>query len=180
MKKLIMIALFSLFSTLSYADTFYNKKNGVWNVVGVVNEGELNPSCYSLTTWRDGSEFRLIFDLADGELYILVINNQWNIVDDPGKYNLRLNVFINNTIVGDGGVFELLSKNTIRLRGMPNQFIELFSHGTKLQFIMPGSIPNMEVNLKGSSQAVDFMIECLNMYKAGNYKTKPKGRGLEL
>jgi hypothetical protein len=180
MKKLIMIALFSLFSTLSYADTFYNKRNGVWNVVGVVNEGELNPSCYALTTWKDGSEFRLIFDLADGELYILMINNQWNITDEPGRYNLRLNVILPNTVFGDNGVFELLNKNTIRLRGMPIKFVDIFSQGTKLQFVMPGNIPNVMVDLKGSSQAIDFLSECVNVYKSSTPKTKPKSRGLEL
>jgi hypothetical protein len=111
---------------------------------------------------------------------MLIVNNQWNIIDPPGNYNLRLNLFINNNVLGDNLTFELLNKNTIRIRAMPIKFIDMFAQANKMQIVMPGSISNVIVNLSKSSQAVDFMTQCVDTYKSTKKRVTTPSKRLDL
>lgn len=172
MKKIIFIFSFLLISsfisttTFAQSDHFYEERNKNWIVLGVEKRGKLNPVCSANYVWRDGSEFRFFKDLVDGEVYMLLINNQWNIVDDVNKiYKMRIVFYYGSRTDSSIIEYELISNNTIRMRNLNSTFIQLFEESHKMNFIMPGDISNATISLNGSRQALDMMVECMNQFK---------------
>lgn len=156
-----------LFTSAAFAQmTFYETKIRDWIVFGKPQQEQLNPSCNGQRNYQDGSFFSLIKDLADGELYILFHNVSWNITDNPGNYQMRINFYKGNSVSGLTATYELLNKNTFRIRSIdPSKFLPLFMDFSRMVFIMPGSIPNAEVRLDGSTGVVAAMSDCVGQYK---------------
>lgn len=177
--KIVYAVLASLFFTTTALaqQLFFSAPNlrGNWQVVGDSGDSTLNPVCKLIMTWQDGSSFELIKDLADGELYILMVNNSWSINDPPNtRANARLNFQSGNTISGGPATFELLNKNTIRFRGLfADRFLPDFVSSNKLIIIMPGTVPNAEVNLEGTRNGVDVLSNCVRRYVPNINPTKP-------
>ena len=177
--KIVYTLLASLmFSTAALAEqVFFSAPNlrGNWQVVGSSGDSTLNPTCKLIMLWQDGSSFELIKDLADGELYILMVNNSWSINDPPNtRANARLNFQSGNTISGGSATFELLNKNTIRFRGLfADRFLPDFVSSNKLIIIMPGTVPNAEVNLEGTRNGVNVLSNCVRTYVPKINPTKP-------
>jgi hypothetical protein len=173
MKKFISVTLAAmLFTSSAFAagKQFYNVdvRPGPYYVKGVtadVDGGNGNPACYAEINWRDGSQFQLIRDLADGELYIFLRNNNWNIGDKSGNtYRLRMN-FINRSgnIAGLNFEYYLVNKNTIVIRNIKkDQFLPLFANNVKALFVMPGNIENAEIDLTGSSRSLEEISKCID------------------
>jgi hypothetical protein len=155
------------FASAAFAQmTFYQSTIRDWSIMGKPRENQLNPSCSAEVKYQDGSFFTLLKDLADGELYILFRNVQWNISDDPGNYQMRINFYNGNRVVSLDAVYELLNKNTLRIRGInPERFLPLFVDFSRMLFIMPGNIQNAQVSLTGTSAVVAAMSECMRQYK---------------
>lgn len=177
--KIVYVLLASLlFTTTALAQqVFFSASNlrGNWQVVGNNGNETLHPVCKLVMIWQDGSSFELIKDLADDELYILMVNNSWSINDSPNtRANARLNFQSGNTISGGSATFELLNKNTIRFRGLlADRFLPDFVSAQKLIIVMPGSVPNAEVNLTGTSNGIDVLSNCIRTYVPSNRATKP-------
>lgn len=177
--KIVYTLLASLmFSTAALAEqVFFSAPNlrGNWQVIGTSGDQTLNPVCKLIMTWQDGSSFELIKDLADGELYILMVNNSWSINDSPNTLaKARLNFYTGNTISGGLATFELLNKNTIRFRGLfADRFLPDFVSAQKLIIIMPGTISNAEVNLEGTRNGIDVLSNCVRTYVPKINQTKP-------
>lgn len=180
MKKIILTLSIILLSTTVYAaDLFYNKNINGWFIGGNNKNKELNASCFMEKRWNDGSSFMFIKDLEDGEVYVMMNNNQWIISDNPGNYNMRVNFhYSNGRINGGNAVYELLNKNTIRIRGIKSEsFMNDFVSASKMIFIMPGTINNVIISLENSSLGVDNLIDCVKVYKS---KGNSKGTRLDL
>ena len=181
MKKYVcafLAAMFMTSSALAASQQFFNVdvRPGPYYVYGVTADAEKNdnPACYAEINWRDGSRFQLIRDLADGELYIFLRNNVWNISDAPGNYQMRANFHRNNTIAGLNFQYRLINKNTIVIRNIrKDQFIPLFAGNQKMLFVMPGSIQNAEIDLTGSSNALAEISKCVEA--ARNVDLYPEG-----
>ena len=178
MKILYTLLASLLFSTAALAEqVFFSAPNlrGNWQVIGTSGDQTLNPACKLIMTWRDGSSFELIKDLADGELYILLINNTWSINDPPNTLaKARLNFYTGNTISGGPATFELLNKNTIRFRGLvADRFLPDFVSAQKLVIVMPGTVSNAEVNLEGTRNGIDVLSNCVRTYVPSNRTVKP-------
>lgn len=185
MKKYIAVTLSTMLfmsSAIAGQQRFYSVdvRPGPFFVYGVTanKENNENPTCYAEITWRDGSRFQLIRDLADGELYIYFKNNTWNISDAPGVFQLRANFEGNNTVSGLNFQYELLNKNTIVIRNIrKDHFLPLFSGSNKMTLVMPGSIQNAEVSLTGSSKSLAEISKCIeasssiNLYPDGPNNT---------
>lgn len=170
LKKIMSLFVVSmLMITPSFAQNyiaFYKNESRHWIVEGVPKRDQLNPICRATTSWNDGSEFNFIIDLVDGELYILFINNSWDIGDPVNKfYNFRMNVHSGNNIRGFNGEYELLSKNTIRVRNIDKKFVDYFADADEFRFIMPGSINNAKINLTGSGHATAQLSQCVKSFK---------------
>lgn len=175
--KLAITYLFSCamlisISTTSYAESlFFKGQNNGWEVNGIHQREKLNPVCRADKNYNDGSQFSLIKDLADNELYIVLVNNSWNITDPPGQYSARINFHSGNRVSGAQMTYELLNKNTIRVRNIvQNRFVPDFMNYSKMVVIMPGTIPNAEINLSGSSNMISLMAQCTRVYVPGNNK----------
>ena len=165
--KYIVTLFVSLFLTTSvFADSlfFRDQRNG-WDVFGFHQRDKLNPVCRADKNYNDGSQFSVVKDLADSELYIVFHNSSWNITDQPGLYSARLNFHSGRRISGFQMTYELLNKNTIRIRHLvANNFIPDFVNFSKLDVIMPGSIPNATINLTGTSNLISLMSQCIRVY----------------
>lgn len=180
MKKLLTLFTITAMTTSAMAQGFFFEKSiPGWIIVGKPKQNELNAVCILEKGWRDGSMFSIFKDLNDGELYIVVTNNGWEIQDNPGQYNMRINFhYSNGAVNGSGAVYELLNKNTIRIRGIKaDMFLRDFVNGKVMKFIMPGSINNIEVPLDNSTAGIDVMIDCIKSFK--NIK-EYKGKSLDL
>ena len=172
MKKFVSVTLAAtLFSSSAFAASqqFFNVdvRPGPYYVFGVTANVEKNenPACYAEINWRDGSRFQLIRDLADGELYIFMRNNVWNISDAPGNYRMRMNFHNRNgQISGLNFEYRLINKNTIVIRNIiKEQFLPLFSNNTRAVFVMPGSIQNAEIDLTGSTRTLSEISNCVDV-----------------
>lgn len=173
MKKFLsLIFLIFFMITPSFAQnytTFFVNQSKNWFIQGIPKRDKLNPICRASYFWNDGSEFNLIVDLSDGELYILFINNAWQINDNINNiYNFRINAHTGNTIKGFNAEYELLSKNTIRIRDINVKFMDVFAESNELRFIMPGNILNAVISLDGSREAVNQINNCIRLYKQNN------------
>jgi hypothetical protein len=182
MKKYVsfIAAMLMTSSALAASQTFYNVdvRPGPYYVYGVTADSEKNdnPACYAEVTWRDGSKFQLIRDLADGELYIFFRNATWNISDPAGNYRLRMNFHNRNGQVnGLNFEYRLINKNTIVIRNIiKEQFLPLFASNSKSILVMPGSIQNAEFDLTGSTNALAEISKCVDA--ARNVDLYPEGQ----
>ena len=159
---------FALMTSSTFAgESFYRAdiSPGPFLVFGSKATPEINqnPMCYAEVLWRDGSRFQVIRDLADAELYIFFQNNQWNIRDKPGEYKLRANFEKNGIVSGLNFEYQLVNKNSIVIRGiMKDKFLPAFMNNNKMHFVMPGTIQNVEVDLTGSSRAINEISKCID------------------
>ena len=183
MRKFISVTLAAmLFSSSAFAanETFFREdvRPGPYYVYGVTFDPEKNsnPACYAEVTWRDGSKFQLIRDLADGELYIFMQNMTWNISDPAGVYRLRANFSRGSQISGINFEYNLVNKNTIVIRNIDkDRFLPLFTGNQKMTFVMPGSIQNAELDLTGSSRTLGEVSRCVDVSRGVDLY--PQGRG---
>jgi len=167
MKKLftIVVAIFFM-ATTSFASSefFYRNTSGQWSVYGHPGRDDLNPACIAQTNCSDGSTLMIIQDLADGELYIHLTQNQWNIEGPyPTNSELELNFYKNNRIyLSVGSRFSLTGSNTIVIRGIDHdKFLGPFTESERMVFVIPGNVPNLTVGLRGVRNAFDFTTQCL-------------------
>lgn len=168
MKFRAAIASLALFTSTAFAGEPFFKvdvRPGPYYVHGVKADTETNsnPACYAEVTWRDGSKFQLIRDLADGELYIFFQNMTWNISDAPGVYRLRANFHRNGSVNGLNFEYNLVNKNTIVIRNIKkDMFLPLFTGNQKMLFVMPGTIQNAELDLTGSTRTLNEISNCVD------------------
>lgn len=182
MKKIMsyILAVIMFTNTAIAAESFFSVdvQPGPYYVYGVKADKDKkeNPACYAEVNWRDGSKIQFIRDLADGELYIYFQNVSWNILDAPGKYILRANFhYSNGDVRGLNYHYDLINKNTIVIRNMiKEEFVKLFTSGNRLVFVMPGSIKNAEVDLTGSTKALQEISNCID--KASGIDLYPDGQ----
>lgn len=165
----VVISMF-LTTTEAYSNTqapFFQSNDMGWNVIGLHKRGELNPSCRGDKNYNDGSQFSLVKDLHDEELYNVMHNVSWEISDPPKNYSgLRINFHQGSNIFGLNGNYELLNKNTIRVRNILHKdFISEIVRSSKLMFIMPGSIQNISIDLNGSSNMIQQLYQCIRSYR---------------
>ena len=184
MKKFIIaLSVMAITTSVMAEELFYRNTINGWYVLGNRQDKNLNASCYMEKVWNDGSSFMFVKDLVDGEVYIMLRNNQWEIADKPGNYSMRINFhYTNGTVSGGWATYELLNKNTMRIRGITaNKFLRDFVGANKMVFVMPGTINNVEVSLQNSSVGVDLMFECIAISKTNTQtKTQTKSKALDL
>lgn len=149
-------------------ETFFSVdvQPGPFMVYGVkgTKDPRNNPACYAEVKWRDGSVFQFTRDLHDGEVYIYIRNNSWSINDQPGLYDLRVNFWGNGGLLrGLNFQYTLVNKNTIVIRNIKKDLVlPLFAEASKMEFIMPGTIQNAQLDLIGSTRALNEIGNCVD------------------
>lgn len=174
MKKFIGAVLSTMLfvsSATAASQQFYSVdvRPGPYYVYGVTANvaANENPACYAEVNWRDGSRLQIIRDLADGELYIFLRNNTWNIIDPPGVYQLRANFHRNGSVNGINFAYNLINKNTIVIRNIKKEvFLPLFTDNQRMVLVMPGAISNAEVDLTGSTRTLNEISKCIEAAKS--------------
>jgi len=162
----IIMTLFSASATLA-EENFYSKStSGDWYVFGTVGDDTLHPACYATVEWQDGSKIQVIKDLKDGEFYIWIKNNTWNIQDEiDSYYDAEINFTNSRGVVNLKAEYLLINKNTIAIRDVIiDNFIDPFMIATEMEIIMPGTIQNAYVTLNGSREAVAKIVECIEIF----------------
>jgi hypothetical protein len=165
MKSIFFGAALVLSALPANADYFYQSEVGNWMVFGEDPASELNPACVISYEWQDGSEFQLIFDLYERELFIWFRNLEWDIIDPEGFYSLNMvAVGRNNNVVSGVLDYYLLNKNTIDIPDIePGTFLDAFARMNELRFVMPGNIQNAYLDLDGSRAATMEFFDCINL-----------------
>jgi len=165
MKSIIFGAALALTALPANAEYFYQSDVGNWTVFGEAPEIELNPACVISHVWQDGSEFQLIYDLYERELFIWFRNLEWDIADVEGYYTLDMVVVGSGNGVVSGRLdYYLVNKNTINVPGIePGTLMEAFAGMNELRFIMPGNIQNAYLDLQGSRAASMEFFDCINL-----------------
>jgi len=165
MKSIFFVAALALTTLPANAEYFYQSDVGNWTVFGEAPENELNPACVISYVWQDGSEFQLIYDLYERELFIWFRNLEWDIADAEGYYTLDMVVVgSGNDLVSGRLDYYLVNKNTIDIPGIdPGPFMNAFAGMHELRFIMPGNIQNAYLGLEGSRAASMEFFDCINL-----------------
>lgn len=187
MKKIVMIIATLCICSSAYAiEFFFEKSVGYWTILGHPGNAErkLNPACITTTTWKDGSYLNIIQDLADGELFLEFKSSDWDITDADlnAEYELRINVYTRNKedVESWPTKFKFLSKNSINIRGLDYKtFLPAFMNYSKMVFIMPGTIPNGQIELQNSTKAIDLMGQCLDAAKIRKFESNTENGSIQ-
>lgn len=166
MKKLLLsIATMFMLVTPTLADNFYSSSSGQWAVFGHTGSEDLNPACVMRTSWNDGSRMYIIQDLADGELYIYFENMKWNITGPYNKeHEMEIKFFSGQSVKALKASFNLTTNNNIHIRGIKHDmFLDPFVIADRMEFIMPGNIPDATIGLIGTRDAVEYLKGCVRM-----------------
>lgn len=170
MSKIITIAamIFSLLIGTAYAEIFYeSKQSGLWTAVGII-EDEKNPKCLSFMEYEDGSSVEVVKDMKDSELYIIVVNKDWYITDEPGTIgNGQMRFIKGDNITATKDIeLVLVNENTIAIPNVYDDiFIPQFMENDSMRLIMPGTTSNISIPLTGTKNVVEKMIECFYAFK---------------
>ena len=166
MKQLFttVVAIFFMVTTsFAYDNFFYKNASGQWNIFGHSGNHTLNPSCVMQTSWKDGSNLLVIQDLFDGELYINFLNKKWNMQGPYNKkYELTLRFIKGKNTIDFNAEFILTNNDSIVIRDIKHKaFLDSFSTSDTMIFIVHGDTPDISVGLKGSSNILDSLKECM-------------------
>lgn len=150
---------------------------GGWLIMGQTAIKPYAPVCSINRSYSDGSLFSILYDLNDGEVYIILTNIGWNITDKEGEYKLRANFhWSDGKIKGGNAPYDLLNKNTIRMRQLNSVFMKDFMDAKELRLIMPGTVENITITLTGSRDASFKLGDCIDASKKVNLKPKDQSR----
>ena len=167
MKKIFLTAAI-LLSTLtpSFAgEQFFAWGAGQWDVKGFRGDATSSPHCGAVTTWDDGSYLTIIKNKNTGELWAAMVNNAWNIGDPAGKFSNYVSQF--NFISSSGRMtsgtiaYELVDNRTVYFHGLTDRFVIDWINYREWQIVMPGTIGNVRVGLKGTARVADAFVACI-------------------
>lgn len=166
MKKVILSAMAALVMTTgaAFADTtkFYAKESGQWTVEGI-KDGALT-YCAASTFWDNGSFFTF-YITSDKKANIIIHDSGWNITDPVGHfdgYTATFNFFGKYSPFQGTADYELQDAQTIVIPNVTVSFFEQWTKYDVLNIIMPGSVTKVDIGLKGTSDAVSFLGDCIN------------------
>lgn len=166
--SLSLVASASAAETIDSPLTFFQSPplTGGWVVYGKTAYGNAPPHCSTERTYKDGSRIAIFFDLDDGEVYAGFQNIAWQIGDVVNAfYEMRLNFhYADGKVQGRERPYELLNKNTIRLRHLDGEgFMQSFIDAKELRLIFPGTIENVTIPLNGTRDTRPKMLACVEL-----------------
>lgn len=143
---------------------FYSHETENWQITGDTGNSNTGPACSLIQYYRDGSSFGLYADIQSGDLFIILINNAWNIRGNRGD---RLDVdyyFYTPRTVYDSlfGYTVLFDYNSILIPDINGAtFLDPFYYATYMEIVMPGNIPAVTVSLIGTAEGLVYLNECV-------------------
>ena len=158
-------------SAMAAGPEFFSGSSGPWTIKGYKSADGKNPACAMQVDWADGSNWAIYKDLKDDEIYFIVQNVDWFFPESVHKKtgSARLNFYFGQEVIGAPIHFEVLGKDTIRMRNVEsNKFTPMFMKGTRMALIMPDNYQNIGTPLRGSSEAVMQTLQCIESAKRIN------------
>jgi hypothetical protein len=169
-RTLLAGALLAASTAPALAEQFYKQTYGKWTVLGYTQVNQLNPACHIGTGYPDGSHWSFIRDLADGEVYMVINNEDWSFAKRTVGKEFKANV----VYVGRRGArevvsfnFEILGPTAIRSRHIRTSVaLTPFIQFAEMHLLMPGRNPvNLSASLEGTSDALNALSECVDLSK---------------
>lgn len=173
MKFVLSLMLLIATSLPSVArDYFYSKNVNNWTIDGIHSSADHNDICVVAQNWQRRTFLNIIQDMIDGEMYILIVNPSWNIINAPGSLDKLIMSFNHGTDVRGGqATYDVVDTKTIRIRGVIHDvFLKDFLGADGIHIKMPGNISSLLLDTKNSVQAFALMTECLSAYKSSSSK----------
>jgi hypothetical protein len=167
MRSIAALLLLSLVAGRAEAEevTFFEKSTDkFWSVTGAQKTDTGQATCYAWARKKDGSFVQIHRSLVDGELWILIRDNSWQMSGDD-KGTLRWNFYSGRESVISGGDFrfQVQSKNTIVIPDVAaKQFTAAMWNARYFTLVMPGDVPNTSIGFesKGAATLV-AMADCI-------------------
>lgn len=158
---LAAVAALTLFATPAFAlNQFYDVTSGNWKIEGYTGEKNF---CSAKTFWADGSYVSL-FNMRGSNTFSLYVHNKdWDIAGDFGStYSGRME--FTGSAGSDQGTmqFELKDSKTIIVRNLTDSFLRNWIIYRTMIIVMPNDIPNMAMDLTGTSSLVNSFNDCID------------------
>lgn len=182
MLKWILTAVVILVSGAAHSEVaitnFYDKQiSNEWWVAGRVytpspTDSPVNNVCTALRRWEDGSSIYLIKDLVDGEMYMRIVNVDWNI---PSKV-------VGGGIIARFGLaaskdhklikgalrisFDRVNSNTIIFRKLNGELYDFLYRASSIMMSFPPDIDTMSTmdTLVPGKAVLEAMGDCMDAY----------------
>ncbi|MGV8839550.1 MAG: hypothetical protein ACWA6X_04525 [Bauldia sp.] len=146
---------------------FYQHYTEHWEIFGDLGNEQVSPACGLRQSYQDGSSFTLYKDLVNGDLFLVVVNNAWDVRDVtagdefPATYNF---------FYRDGSLYDSLrsylvfvNKNTITVPDIAGEvFLPAFAAASYMRIIMPGNVENAYIALQGSTEGLTYLSQCVD------------------
>lgn len=168
MIKKIFLSAAILLSTLTPSlanEQFFAWGAGQWDVKGFRADATTGAHCGAITNWDDGSYLTIIKDKNTGELWAAMVNNDWNIGDPAGKFDnyvAQFNFVSSSGRMTSGAIaYELVDRRTVYFHGLTTRFVSDWINYREWQIIMPGTIGNVSVGLRGSAAVSNAFLACI-------------------
>ena len=143
---------------------FYQGNSGQWTIEGYVGNKNF---CSAKTYWGNDS-YMSLFNMRGSDTFSLWIHNEnWNIVDERGLYDIVINFSGSAGYDSMPGTYELLDNQTIVIRNLTDAFIANWIQYRVMTIDMPGNIAGFRIGLTGTSDSVDMFDECIYMLNGG-------------
>lgn len=165
---LLSISLLTIPVKAQELKNFFKEISGQWNIVGILADKDINPSCVLSSKWPNGAFISLVNDLNDGKLFLIYHNPQFKFIDSVA--NVGFLSFFGKETPKEGlklqFLFEVVNDSTIRTRQLTKELIlPLYSESTKMEIILPGTLPKVVVGLTGTRQSLFQLNMCINKWR---------------
>lgn len=176
MRKLLGLLASVFLFTSAQAETFYLENINTWVVFGQTQEDDYNPACSIYTRWGDGSSLKLVKNLDDRNIYMIVQNMKWKM---PGPSNLPLPIALNlhfedQSMMGSIIQYMTLSPNMIVIPNLNDLFIVKLSDATGISMTMPNNYENVATPLRDTKLAVEKLADCVQKSKSIDLGSKKR------
>lgn len=140
---------------------FYHAISGQWSIEGYVGSKNF---CAAKLYYTDDS-YVSIFNMQGTKIVSMMVHNtDWDIVGDK---NVTYLGYINfNGKIGNksnSAFFELKDSQTIVFRDLTETFLDNWMNYRTMTIVMPSSIGNLEVPLRGTGDIVPNFAECIDI-----------------
>ena len=181
----ILAAILLLLVTLSPSwaqDFFFQEKIGEWAIVGHPGDAALNlhPACVvGRINPENGARLIIVTDIADGELYMSVSHPKWKIHSPVGTLSRLRMHFVSKDMIKTTMLdyFNTTPEIVVIPKLPPNKLFPALSTADRIEFILPGKLPSVQIPTDGAKEALEAMVKCV---ENSNDAQKPKNKDIDL
>lgn len=184
MRRLLIAAVLLGMTVSAHATTspedrqFYFKTIGQWTTIGLRAAEEKNGICGTTLYWTEHkSNFSLVQDITDGELYIQFSWKGENFFPNRDKSSMKMQFF--NIEAGKEKLISvdyfMTANQEIVVPTLPQDiFLPLFTQYTKVRLMPDGTDLTLDIDLTDSTNALSTVNDCIKRAKTLKVKRNNK------